>query len=125
MKKLLTLTAVLALFVCTPYSIQAQTYFTSIAGTAQVGSNSAISNSSATYTFGMQIPVRGSRSILMAYRTINIAGDNSAPKSLNLGVVDYYDMGGPWKLGIWLGGDYELEAVEGQDRMSGLLGFSV
>lgn len=122
--KIVLATCVLAVL---PYTVKAQdgpTYFASVSATTEAGAADMLGSTSATYTFGTQIPIRDNRYLLLGYRSIRLAGGGDDPKSLNLGFVDYYQMGKLWEMGIWLGGDINLQTPEGEDPMSGLMGFS-
>ena len=130
MKLLKTILAI-AVFTALSFTIstaaEGPTYFTSISGTAQVNSHDLLGSAGATYTFGTQIPIRDNRYLLLGYRSIQLAG-NASPQSLNLGFVDYYELGKDWDMGVWLASDVRLadgDAETDEDAMSGMLGFSV
>lgn len=123
--KLLLVTSIMcALPLTVSFAQDGPTYFASFSATGEAGAENLIGSASATYTFGVQVPIRDNRHLLLGYRSIRIAGEGDDPQSLNLGFVDYYSMGKLWEMGVWLGSDINLKTSEDEDPMSGLVGIS-
>jgi len=131
MKRLLTGLALVAVLIAVPakFTLAAgPTYLASFSGTITADRTLGTREFSGTYLLGAQIPIQRGRSIFVAYRSIRFGAENT-PKSLQFGVVDYYDLSPlmeDLRLGIWLSSDVEVSVPEGTNpEMNGLFGWSL
>lgn len=126
MKRFLAGLALVVALVVAPLTVSAEgpTYLVSLSGTIAADQTIGTNEFSGTYLLGAQIPIKEDRSLFVAYRSIRF-GAGDAPKSIQLGVVDYYDLAADWTLGIWLSGDIEVSAPGGSEEVNGLFGWSL
>jgi len=131
MKRFFTGLTLIAVLVAIPakFTLAAgPTYLVSLSGTIAADRTLGTNEFSGTYLLGAQIPIKEGRSLFVAYRSIRFGADNT-PKSLQLGVVDYYDLSPLMEglsLGIWLSSDIEISVPEGTSpEMNGLFGWSL